>query len=197
MGAAAFSLRPPRLPVAVATVVAIGLVGCTSGHPGGNAGVPRRAVPAGAAVLTLAGHAYRLPIQRCIGSDEHHLNLTAYDVKTKATLVVNVAEPLGASTLVYTTRDADNAFTNYALAATVGHSPITGRVAGRQISLTGNASRQSFRPDGTASGTASSEPVSLDASCQKINPPHPAPSYHVQTSTAKEAGPRPHGSPTR
>jgi hypothetical protein len=196
------SLRSQRrrvIAAATAAATAAVLTACTSGRRTSPAGSTAAAAGgrAGAAVLTLAGRTLELSIRRCVHSGATSVNLTAVDPRTEATLVVNLAQPVNASTLVYTTRRTDNSFTNYALASTVVHGQITGALSGTQLLLSGRAAKQAYRPDGKPAGTATDEDVALHATCQVIQPAQAPPSYARRPAHGKEGHHKPHGSPNR
>jgi hypothetical protein len=171
-----------RLTQAVAPLLVLGLAACTPSHTGSPAGhhqpgATGGGAPTGAALLNVAGKTVQLAIQRCVHSGPDGVNVTAADARTKASLVVNLMRPVGASTLVYTTRAKDNSFTNYAVAATQVHAAITGSVTGSRVSLSGTAARQSYRADGKQDGHVIAEAVRLDATCPTIQAPQAAPTY--------------------
>jgi hypothetical protein len=187
--------------VVLAALAASAMVAaCTQGHPHSRAAGHDAAHPggglAGTAVLTVAGREFTLAVQRCVQSGPSSVNLTAYDVTTKGTLVANLTKPVSASTLVYTARGAHNAFTNYALATTVVHTRIAGGVEGRHLRLSGQAAKQSYRPDGKSAGAAARTAIDLDASCITIQPPQSAPSYAPSPTHRRGGHPKHTARPT-
>jgi hypothetical protein len=184
----------PRWASAAALVV--GLAACTASHPVAPAAGQRwvGGQQPGSAALSVAGRTVELAIQRCVRSGSGGVNVTAADAKAHATLVANLADPMSASTLVYSTRRLDNSFTDYALAETVLPSPITGSVHGGRLSISGRAAEQSYHADGKPAGPAAAQAVTLDATCQSVQAPQ---AYSPRPAHRKEGRPQPHGSAHR
>ena len=77
---------------------------------------------------------------------------------------------------MFTTKKADNSFTNYSLASTVTKKPIVGGQTGDRVTLSG-AVEQAYTPSGKTDGAATKQAVVVDASCRVVEPEQPAPSF--------------------
>ena len=158
--------------------------GPTSSGSGSGATAPSTtgaaATPSsGTVVLGLGSTTATLQVQLCIQTPAGGLNLTAVgDGNPAPTLTVNVAKPMSASTLVYTTRNTDNSFTTHSMAAS---ESTQGSVDGLRVRVDGSAVEQAYTAAGEANGEAKSETVTVDALCQVIRPPNP-PRQFVSTT---------------
>ena len=138
------------------------------------------AAPAsGTLVLSLGSATEMLDVQLCVQMPAGGLNVTAVGRGDPApTLTVNVAEPMSASTLVYTTRREDNSFTTHSMAAS---ESTEGSVDELRVRVNGTAVEQAYTPEGEADGDTKSETVTVDAVCPVIQPPNPAPEFPSTT----------------
>jgi hypothetical protein len=133
----------------------------------------------GTVVLSLGPSSSTLDVQLCIRTPQGNLNLTAIGAGSPApTLTVNLAKPVSGSTLVYTTRRADNSFTTHSMATS---NSTRGSVDGLRVRVTGSAVEQAYTPTGAARGRTKSETVAVDGECQVIRAPNPAPQYGSAT----------------
>ena len=168
-----------RFGVVAVTLAAIAVTACshstvttprTEGSSHGETSRRPVAAGGGSATLEVAGHPIHLTVQRCIDSGGSAVNITAVAPNTHNTLTVNVTNPIGASTLVYTTVRPDNSFTNYSLASTVTKTKIAGGIRGTSVKLSGGGLAQAYDAHGKVTGGASSQQLSLDAACSTIQP---------------------------
>ena len=138
------------------------------------------AVPAsGTVVLALGSTTEELDVQLCVQTPAGALNITAVGPGDLApTLTMNVADPMSASTLVYTTRSDDNSFTTHSMAAS---ESTEGSVEESRVRVSGTAVEQAYTSEGEADGDTKSETVTVDAVCQVIQPPNPAPEFASTT----------------
>jgi hypothetical protein len=140
-----------------------------------TAPVPDRPPASGTVVLSVGSEVETLDIQQCVQTAAGGVNLTAAGAgDTGPTLVVNVANPASATTLVYTTRSNDNSFTTHSMSS----SPSTrASVDQLRVRVSGTAVKQDYSPNGTAQGQSTSENLTVEGQCTEIRPPNPPPQF--------------------
>ncbi len=139
----------------------------------GSDSKPDVAPAIGTANVSVGPTVTTLAVQLCIQTPGNGLNVTAQGPSTPPeTLTLNVTAPITGSTLVYTTRKDDDSFVTHSMAPS---SSTQGSVDGLRVRVAGNAVQQAYTRTGKPQGKATSEAVTVDATCQRIQPPNPAP----------------------
>jgi hypothetical protein len=159
--------------------------GATDRTPESSATADAGSPASGTVVLSLGSATSTLAVQLCVQTPAGGMNLTAIGADTPApTLVVNLAGEMSGSTLVYTTTNTDNSFTTHSMAPS---DSTEGSLDGLRVRIAGTAVEQAYTPQGEAAGDARSEPVTVDAVCQAIQQPNPAPQYGTTVTSEDES----------
>ncbi|MDQ2797342.1 MAG: DUF11 domain-containing protein, partial [Actinomycetota bacterium] len=198
-------------PRATIALLALALLGCTSGGPSSHhetspadlsssvsASAPvapsgaespaAQSAPKGAALLRLGSSSQMLALQLCQKTATGGLSVTAAGSgKPPSTLVLDLLEPVSASTMVFTTRKADNSFTTHSMGSAAS---TTGAVQGTRVLVDGTAKVQAYSASGKMRGSAKSESIGLTATCRAVVKPNPPPSYGTMSAT-KSSSPSP------